>query len=175
MVNLDHHSDMGGLMECTVDCESDLRRLELHSGSWADYVEWPVKSEFVWAYPHPGCLEHCRCDPFSVDVNRIRLGLPFDDAPDELPFTQIPQRAEHNWQSLRCYLARPAHYGIAMEKVRAANITLSPDCCGIDAVDAFKTLVAEFGLELIDLLLTDLGSLKATLDWNPNWVHAASR
>jgi hypothetical protein len=76
LVNLDCHSDLGGGMEVVhADAETNSRRLELHEGSWGDYVAFADKAEFVWAYPHSSCPGNCRCDHFSDD--------------GELPFRKI--------------------------------------------------------------------------------------
>src|SRR6266481_1830542 len=56
VVNLDYHSDLGGCLDIMFEtAKTGLRRLELHSGSWADYVELDDKQEFAWGYPHPDC------------------------------------------------------------------------------------------------------------------------
>lgn len=143
LVNLDTHSDLGGLMDVTHgDGAESERRLELHSGSWIDYVPWPVREEFVWAYPNFVSRHNGRCDDFSKP---------------RTPFGKIRQRSlitnwDSQWSKLRRRFAQPPHYGIDLEQVRAASITLSPNHCGTDAVDAFKTLVSEFNLELLDVL-----------------------
>jgi hypothetical protein len=132
------------------DGDTDERRLELHSGSWVDYVAWPVRKEFVWAYPDFVSREEGRCDHFS----------------SHRPFSRIPQRprlmskSDSNWLSLRRCLAQPPDYGIDLERVRAASIALSPRFCGPDAVEAFKTIVGEFNLELLDVLAVDLAAMK---------------
>ena len=52
LTNVDAHSDLGGTMNVMFeDGDSDDRRLELHSRSWADYIAWPVRQEFSWNYP----------------------------------------------------------------------------------------------------------------------------
>lgn len=155
LINVDSHSDLGGVVNVMFengDCDD--RRLELHSGSWADYIAWPVRQEFCWIYPDFVSREEGRCDAFSEDV----------------PFSQIPQREplpgvalDYKWRNLRRHLAQPPDYGIDLDRVRAASIALSPDCCGPDAVEAFQTLVREFNLELLDVLAPNLAALKASM------------
>jgi len=152
LINVDSHSDLGGVVNVMFengDCDD--RRLELHSGSWADYISWLVRQEFCWNYPDLVSREEGRCDAFSED----------------LPFSKIPQREplpgvalDFKWRSLRRCFAEPPNYGIDPERVRAASIALSPRFCGLDGVEAFKTLVREFNLELLDVLAADLAAMK---------------
>jgi hypothetical protein len=167
LINLDSHSDLGGVMIVTHENgDGDIRRLELHSGSWVDYVAWPRRRLFLWCYPanerYPThqCSEKGRCDDFSA----------------EKPFHRIPQRDrsmgtdrswDYKWRTLHHQVALRPRYGIDLETVRAGSISLSPDYCGPDAIDAFNTLIREFDLELLDILPEHLGSLQATAVTRP--------
>lgn len=177
LVNLDRHSDLSGVMNITHENgDGDTRRMELHSGSWVDYTPWPVRKEFVWAYPDFVSREEGRCDDFSSF---------------ETPFGQIPQREptgllycdwDSEWQSLRRCLAQRPNYGIDLGRVRAASITLSPRFCGPGALEAFKTLACEFNLELLDVLAPNLAAMKPNVaqvekkppekDYGPVPLHA---
>jgi hypothetical protein len=147
LVNLDCHSDLGGGMEVLhTDGQVDFRRLELHEGSWGDYVAFADKAEFVWAYPHSSCLGNCRCDHFSDD--------------GELPFRKIPQAEHAAWARLRCYHAKPPRYGVAATKVRAVSLVLSPHWCGADAFATFRALVRDYQMELLDCLPGNLKTVQ---------------
>src|SRR5712671_2441876 len=66
-VNLDYHSDIGGCLDIAFEtARTGLRRLELQSGTWADYVELDDKKEFAWGYPDPECRVLGRTDHFSI-------------------------------------------------------------------------------------------------------------
>jgi hypothetical protein len=147
LLNLDFHSDLGGGMEVMhKDGDTDFRRLELHSGSWGDYVQFEDKAEFVWAYPQAECLDDCRCDDFTdyeEETGKI------------IPFFRIPQ-AREVWKQLRCYQARPPDYGISLADVRAVSLVLSPDYCGPDAFDVFRALVQQYHLQVLDCLVKNL-------------------
>jgi hypothetical protein len=141
--NLDAHSDLGGKMPVApkdVDGISDERRLELHSGSWVDYVAWPVRKEFVWVYPDFVSRKEGRCDAFS----------------NHLPFSEI----DCDWEQRRRQFAAPPDYGIDLSRVRALSVVLSPRFSHPDALEVFKALVREFDLELLDVLAADLAIMK---------------
>jgi hypothetical protein len=145
LINLDAHSDLGGVMN--VEHENgdvDERRLELHSGSWVDYVVWPARQEFVWAYPDFVSRREGRCDAFS----------------DHLPFGQITQQTDSAWRKLRRQFAAPPDYGIDLGRVRALSVVLSPGFSRPDALEVFRALVREFDLELLDVLASDLVVMK---------------
>jgi hypothetical protein len=153
LFNLDTHSDLGGVMDIHNENGGwEKRRLELHSGSWVDYVSWPERREFIWAYPDFFSREDRRCDHFSLET-------PFGLIPQRDPIGDLDQR----WLKLRRRFASPPNYGIPFERVRAGSITLSPEFCGSDACQAFKKIVREFDLELLDLVPEDLELLEPSL------------
>src|SRR5215831_10607275 len=120
-INLDKRSDLGGTIHGNFVDENGIprspRRPELHFWSWADYIPWATKKEFIWGYPSP---------------KRQKSGHCCDHLTDDTPSPYIPQRPgqARSWQRVRCYLAKAPDYGIPLEKVRAASITLSPVFCG---------------------------------------------
>jgi hypothetical protein len=123
-----------------VDGVVDERRLELHSGSWVDYVAWPVRKEFIWVYPDFVARKMGRCDDFS----------------NHLPFSEI----DCDWHLRRRQFAAPSGYGIDLGRVRALSVVLSPHFSRPDALEVFRTLVREFDLELLDVLASDLEMMK---------------
>src|ERR1035437_331874 len=150
LINLDAHSDLGGCNNFMhQDGEQEEVRVELYSWSWVDYVAWPVRQEFCWNYPDIVRREKVRHDASSASVpfSLIRQGLP-------------PGDLDREWRTLRRRLAQAPDYGIDLKRVRAASIVLSPRYCGPDGVEAFKTLVREFKLELLDVLAPDLAAME---------------
>jgi len=141
LVNLDFHSDLGGCLEAMFeDGNCGLRRLALHSGSWADYVALNDKQEFVWAYPARECLASGRTDHFSL----------------ERPFGQVRQVGRNPWRNIKHVLVKPPHYGLSRVDITGISIVLSPDFCGADAFEAFVGLVGRHDLELLDCLPQNL-------------------
>lgn len=139
LINLDFHSDLGGSVNVTFDHgDGDCRRLELHAGSWGDYVEWEQRGEFVWVYPDAECLTKGRTDDFNYDC--------------DVPFSQIPQHPRHFWWVLSCRKGEGPNYGIELSRVRALSIVLSPDFCGSDASEVFEEIVGRFRIPVIDRL-----------------------
>jgi hypothetical protein len=137
VVNVDYHSDLGGCLDATFENgKTGLRRLELHSGSWADYVELDDKQEYVWASLGPGM----RTDHFSL----------------ERPFSQVQQVGRSPWRKIRHVLVKSPGYGLSNADIDGISIVLSPDCCGDDAFKAFVELVHRHDLELLDCLPQDL-------------------
>jgi hypothetical protein len=141
VVNLDYHSDLGGCLDITFEtARTGLRRLELHSGSWADYVELDDKQEFAWGYPHPDCRVLGRTDYFSI--NR--------------PFHLINQVGRNPWRKLTQFWAKPPNYGISLRNIEGVSVVLSPGFCGDDAYEVFLSLVRDHELEPLDFLPEDL-------------------
>lgn len=154
LVNLDWHSDLGGVMNVMFE-DGDVanRGVELHSGSWVGYVPWPTKREYEWAYPDLGSRQEGRCDRFSSHK-------PFGHIDQREWISETDKGWDSKWGTLHRTLTGPPDYKIALDQVRAASITLSPDCCGADAVDAFRKLVADFKLELLDVLPSTLATIR---------------
>lgn len=139
LINLDYHSDLGGVVNVAFENgDADDRRLELHSGSWGDYVHWRDREQFVWVYPDQVALEDGRTDHFNNA--------------DEVPFSQIPQHHEHFWWKLTCREGRAPDYGVDLTTVRAVAIVLSPAFCGPDASSVIEELVRRFEVSVIDRL-----------------------
>jgi hypothetical protein len=139
--NLDSHSDLGGCLDAMFETgKFGLRRLELHSASWVDYVVLNDRQEFVWAYLTPECLANGRTDHFSLDH----------------PFRQVQQIGRNPWRKIRHVLVKPSNYGLSGAKIAGVSIVLSPDFCGADAFGAFVDLVRRHDLELMDCLPENL-------------------
>jgi hypothetical protein len=143
LVNLDHHSDVGGdIFHYTESLNGkSSRRLALHSGSWVDYTTFRDSQEYVWLYPRPSCRTECRCDHFTRRGAR---------------FSQAGRGYGIAWRKLRHHLTKPPNYAVRLSKVRAVSIVLSPDFCGPDAFAVFVSLVRKYEIELIDWLPENL-------------------